>query len=173
MRPCRRAGESVPARKLATSSGRKCLGTVIPWLDHYCAIDCVSKEGRREGLDLRLPSMPLPRSASTIRVWLSAALNPDLAAARTPPCILSSKTLPRGNPGPRELICSLRPAIRIGQAGVVNTTPWQPGGQPGLHPGSEGVQEAGALAGLGRWRDQAEQDGEHQRADGETMGLTR
>jgi hypothetical protein len=74
---------------------------------------------------------------------------------------------------------SLRSAVRCrrsslgrGNPRAVNSDAWQPAGEPGLDLGSQVIQEAGPLGGLGRGSGQGQEDGEGQRADCRTVGQT-
>jgi len=43
-----------------------------------------------------------------------------------------------------------RPSMGLGDPRTVNSDAWQPAGEPGLDLGSQVIQEAGPLGGLGR-----------------------
>jgi hypothetical protein len=57
-------------------------------------------------------------------------------------------------------------AVGVTDPRTVNSDAWQPAGEPGLDLGSQVIQEAGTLGGLGQ------EDGEDQRADDWTVGQT-
>jgi len=65
-----------------------------------------------------------------------------------------------------------RSSLGLGQPRTINPDPWQPAGEPGLDLGSQVIQEAGPLGGLGRGGGQGQEDGEDQRADDWTVGQT-
>jgi hypothetical protein len=65
-----------------------------------------------------------------------------------------------------------RPSMGLGHPRTVNSDAWQPAGEQGLDLGSQVIQEAGPLGGLGRGGGQGQEDGEDQRADCRTVGQT-
>ena len=65
-----------------------------------------------------------------------------------------------------------RTGVVAGQPYTINSEPWQPVGEPGLDLGSQVIQEAGPLGGMGRRGGQGKEDGEAQRADCRTVGQT-
>jgi len=105
--------------------------------------------------------------AAAIRIAISAgiALGPDHRVERPALVMVPAPSLlspARQRPS----------SIWLAHPRTVNSDAWQPAGEPGLDLGSQVIQEAGPLGGLGRGGGQGQEDGEDQRADDWTVGQT-